>query len=243
MAWVFTLRIAFLLGLALLAVTKNVAPSFAKEDREIAENLPRKVPRNQAPTVRINGLVTSGAQERAYEAPDSSSTLLSVPESHVFYKNYQANFSWSDPKLQAALGIVPGAGSESRSFKRDGIVGKRSLPGGTADNPVFKASACAGCLAKQNGEVTSLSDLTVQYLRNNMLVSGSQLKDKCVFYTSVPDATSLTATIADKLEWWERVALGGASEHRGLSLKATQYACGSNKLTIWVSKAFLLCMS
>ncbi|KAK1990128.1 hypothetical protein LX36DRAFT_740624 [Colletotrichum falcatum] len=48
---------------------------------------------------------------------------------------------------------------------------------------------CLGCYRKLHGQRTDINDLTTENLVRAMLVSENELKDKCVFYTGVPDTS------------------------------------------------------
>ncbi len=219
----FTLWMLFvLLELAAIVHGKNLGPPPVKQDP--ARSTPRKNSRNKEPSVVVSGRVIRNPPKRNAEVAET----VTIPESHVFYENYQANFSWSDEKLRAALGIRDETGTTSDHAKRDGEIRKRT-PGGTVDNTLIKLPSCLGCIEANQGVVTSLKDLSTEYLERQILIPDSRLQDTCLFYTSVPPFT------AEPLEYWDRAALGGADRHTGLSSIATRWACSHNKVTIWVS--------
>lgn len=195
------LAIFFILS---VAVGKNVAPRTSKDPRGIA---------NKAPIVNIRG--HAGHEQ---EKPNGI-----LPE-HAFYQNYQANFSWSDKQLQAALGIRTVATGENIDKRH---ISKRT-PGSQPGDPVFKLPSCLGCIEAAAGRVTSINDLTTEWLEKQMLLPDSQLQNNCVFYTSVPKVTE------DATEYNIRQTMGHL-EHPGLSWFATNWACGKSFVSIWVS--------
>lgn len=210
------LRALLLISLCILAVGKHVAPS---------PNKARSPSGNKAPTVGIRGNVRHGTTGGLRKKDQSL-----VPESHVFYNNYQANFSWEDPRLAAALGIPEDVTPATNLLgKRDGHgrLHKRT-PGSGPNDPVFKLPSCLGCIEAQAGNTMGINDLTTEWLERQMTKTNQQLYNKCVFYTSVPRFWQ------DPIEFLARKRLGGQSKHHGLSKIASDYACSSNKFTIWV---------
>lgn len=190
-----------------ITIGKNVAPRTSKgSSKGIA---------NKAPLLHIRAHVQH-----------EQKTASDILPAHVFYGNYQTNFSWSDKQLQGALGIrnLADGEAERNLFKRTPGGGP---PGSQPGDPLWKAASCLGCLAAERGSTVTLADLTIEWLERYIMVPDSALQDTCVFYTSVRyDVT----TEADK-----RAALKH-EEHRGLSYFATDYACNNGKKTIWVSR-------
>ncbi|KAI1211221.1 uncharacterized protein F4807DRAFT_466539 [Annulohypoxylon truncatum] len=205
---------------------KNVAPPVVK--RRHAHPVPQNLHPNKAPSIKVTGQASHG-QKQTDSKPEEAAPVPYIPQDHVFYDSYQANFSWSDPALQAALGIRP---IPSQMNTRDGNIFKRS-PGSTPDDPIFKLPSCLGCYEASQGRTVTLADLTTEYLEQQILLPDSLLQDRCVFYTSVPDPRKDPLSTADRAEFFNRVALGGEDRHHGLSLIATKWACSNNKVTIW----------
>lgn len=225
------LRVFIIFTLSFSILGKNVAPPAVKHEPVIAnEQLPRSLPRNKAPSMKVTGRSSRGVQQ-VDSSPPETVPVPHISPDHVFYDSYQANFSWSDPALQAALGIRP---ASSELQQRDEIIVKRT-PGSAPGDPLVKTPSCLGCIEASNGQSVTLADLTTEYLENQILLRDSVLQDRCVFYTSVPNSFSFSP--ADLIELFDRRALGGADRHPGLSLIATNWACSSNKVTIWVSSA------
>ncbi|KAK1989624.1 hypothetical protein LX36DRAFT_676421 [Colletotrichum falcatum] len=81
---------------------------------------------------------------------------------------------------------------------------------------------CQGCYRKLHGQKTDMKDLTTAKLVKAILVSEDKLKDKCVFYTGVPDTER--ATQGKKL---------GLSPSETLAARAARYACSKNMYSIW----------
>lgn len=233
MALLNLLSVFIIFILSLSALGKNVAPP-AFKPRTVVQDAPRNLPRNKAPSMKVTG----GASRDLEQVESKSTESAPVPQvhqDHVFYDSYQSNFSWSDPALQAALGIRP-ASSELNT--RDNNLVKRT-PGSAPGDPLIKAPSCLGCIEASNGQTVTLADLNTGYLENQILLKpDSILQDRCVFYTSVPNALAGVLNPADLIELFDRKNLGGADTHPGLSLIATNWACSTNKVTIWVSSAF-----
>ncbi|KAI2463542.1 hypothetical protein F4781DRAFT_416265 [Annulohypoxylon bovei var. microspora] len=206
---------------------KNVAPPAVRQ--RSSQDTPRNLPQNKAPSMNVSG---RSSRPEQVDSKSLENAPLSVPQDHVFYDSYQANFSWSNPVLQTALGIRP---ASLELNKREGHLVHRA-PGGQLIDPIFKLPSCLGCIEASNGQTMTLEELTTEYLENQIILRpDSVLQDRCVFYTSVPNpataATKLSA--ADLTEYFNRVNLGGADRHPGLSLKATSWACSNKKVTIW----------
>lgn len=217
------LRALMLVSLCMFALARNVAP-YAQKDT-LPRNQARHPPRQKAPSINIKGGVRHGSNGRRFN--DNAAV---VPESHVFYNNYRVNFSWQDPQLVAALGIPAELTPATNLFDKrsDHRLSKRA-PGSSPSDPVFKLPSCLGCIQAQAGNIVSLNDLTVEWLERQMTKTDAQLRNKCVFYTSVPKIRE------DENEYNDRGDLGGQDKHAGLSKIASDYACRSNKYTIWVS--------
>lgn len=219
-------HVLLLFSYSILVLGKNVAPRAVKKDA--LQYGPRNFPGNKAPSLKV----TRGS--KPWTEKDSSQqkpNIAGVPKDHVFYENYQINSSWSDPRLQAALGIPKSLRS------RDEHLVKRT-PGSKPGDPIFKLPSCVGCMKAAAGtEKVTLQTLSTDYLQRNMKPN-LNIQDTCLFYTSVPDPTK-TLNPRDFEEWTDRYALGGQEQHGGLSKIATDYACGSNKITIWVRVANL----
>ncbi|KAK8091451.1 hypothetical protein PG997_001812 [Apiospora hydei] len=232
-------------ALSALVVGKNFGPPPLIRD-EVTKPAAsgRSAENNRAPGVRMTGHMSHHApagHRRDNEGTSNDLTdrdmLSHVPETHIFYRNFQINYSWTDERLLQALGARPKRGEEAASSKllldKRGsgghALGKRSPPGGSPGNPIFKVSACLGCLQAQQGVVTSLDDLSTEYLEQQILLTDQQMLDRCVFYTSVPSWEE------DRKERLKRRELGGEGQHTGLSKIATDWACRNNKVTIWVS--------
>ncbi len=167
--------------------------------------------RNQAPKVNIESSVE-------FKAPSTQATKHPpVPEDHIFYSNYQANFTWNTPGLQRTL--------YGDTTPRNGPrLGKRN-PFAKVYGPAFNIPSCLGCIEADAGIKTSLSDFSTSYFEGQLLYNNAQLKNKCLFYSAVEDLT----------DGLRRRFLPGADRHRGLSKVAADWACGQGMLTIWVS--------
>lgn len=141
---------------------------------------------------------------------------------HVFQSNYRTNFSWEDNSLQDRLW----RGKEKQRRQDSLSTGKlaKRAPTTTVLGTVIKLPSCAGCIRQSvTGEQANLNTLTPDYLKTVMLMSQSQLLDRCVFYTSVEDQSDAT----------QRWLLGGADTHPSLSKIATDWANPQNLVTIW----------
>jgi hypothetical protein len=216
----------FLLAIFFIsAQARNVSPSGSTHGADVTE--PRDSLMGRTPIVNIKGSIRHSYDRGAHTKEKPCSP---VSESHVFYNNYQANFSWDDPRLAASLGVPDGTSFGMRPVtKRDGNshLHKRA-PGSSPNDPVFKLPSCLGCIEAQKGNTVTLDDLTESYLRRQITKTPPQLYNKCVFYTSVPPYGG-----GENTEHLERVALGGSHRHKGLSEIATRYACENDKFTIW----------
>ncbi|KAK0757406.1 hypothetical protein N5P37_010129 [Trichoderma harzianum] len=182
-----------------LAFGKNVAPRTLHTPKGIT---------NKASAVNVRG-------HKDTEQKLSNDVL---PE-HIFYGNYQVNFSWNNKQLQAALGIRPLPSLDKRNIVK-------RTPGSQPGDPVFKLPSCLGCIEAAAGKVTSINDLTTEWLEKQILLPDSQLMNRCVFYTSVPKENE------DKAEWDLRQTMGHL-DHPGLSWFATDWACNHKLLSIW----------
>lgn len=207
----------------MLAIARNVAPAGGpKQGRPKFES---KSSLNKAPAITMDS-------KRSNTFGRNGTRASTTPE-HVFYRNYQARFSWEDDKLKAALGIVAEASGEmepvsSRGLSKRAPAGAR--PGSNPSAPLLQAPSCLGCIKKLMGEVNTIKDLDTRYLEQQIEIPDNQLNNRCVFYTSVP------TQIQDRDQWNARVALGVETTHPGLSKIATQWACKKGLVTIWVSK-------
>lgn len=215
------LRALMLFALLMLTVSKNVAPSSSKHPA--LDGTSAQSSRNRAPVVNVKGSV---------HGPNHKSTQPPVPESHVFYNNYKLNFSWEDPLLQAALGVTARETTTTGSHfnKRGSNHLSKRTPGSSKNDPVFKVPSCLGCIEASMGLKVTLADLSVRFLETQITKTDAQLKNKCLFYTSVPRQGQ---------ELRDRNDLGGAEKHSGLSKIATDYACNNNLYTIWVCENIL----
>lgn len=184
-----------------LAFGKNVAPRTLQSPKTIA---------NKAPAVNAHN--HKGTEQKF------SNDIL---PGHVFYENYQVDFSWNNKQLQAALGIRPLPSLDKRNIVK-------RTPGSQPGDPVFKLPSCLGCIEAAAGKVTSINDLTTEWLEKQILLPDSQLQNRCVFYTSVPKENE------DKAEWDLRQTMGHL-DHPGLSWFATDWACKHKLLSIWVN--------
>ncbi|ETS76427.1 hypothetical protein PFICI_11814 [Pestalotiopsis fici W106-1] len=217
------LRALALFMACVVVLGKNFGPPQRRQD---AARQKIKGPRNKSPVVKATGDISFGSE--GHKQPLQRRTT--VPEDHVFFDNYQANFSWSDPAVRAGLGIRGPVGDSSH-LDHYGALFKRtpgSFPGSDASNPAFRAASCLGCLKRQNGEPvkSTIAELSTTYLESKLLKRGPELLGKCVFYTSVP------GWLEDPQEKFDRRLLGG-NEHPGLSKIATDWACGKGYYTIW----------
>lgn len=153
-----------------------------------------------------------------YSGHASRHSGMELSKDHVFHDNYQSDFSWDYERLQDRLWR-----GQSKQ-KRD--IAKRAPAGATVLGTVIKLPSCAGCIKQAiTGEQASLNTLTSDYFKTAMLLTQSQLLDRCVFYTSVEAQEDANA------RWF----LGGAAEHPSLSKIATDWANGNgnNLVTIW----------
>lgn len=215
---------------------KNIASPAARGEPPAPDEA-NTLSRNQAPFMQVTGGRVSRDLKPLVDAnPPETAPVHGVSHDHVFYDSYNANFSWSDPMLQAALGIRPA--SLELNGRDDNLV-KRS-PGSSPSDAAIKASSCMGCLEASNGQVVTLATLDTAYLEKQILLKpDSILLGRCLFYTSVPNpATAFIAlSPADLVEYFDRKSLGGADTHPGLSRIATSWACDRNLVTIWVSSS------
>jgi hypothetical protein len=176
--------------------------------------------KNIGPSVQVSSSFEFG-QER--------SGASQVPADHVFFANYQKNFSWHDDALLERLwhGRRPNDTEKKALAKR--------APTTVVGDAVFKLPSCLGCMrAALLDQTASLDSLTRVFLQQQILILTAQLQSRCVFYTGVQDHSDYLKHLA---------LLGTASgtfEHPNLSKLATDWACSSNKGTIWVSQELSL---
>ncbi|KAI0141567.1 hypothetical protein GGR57DRAFT_487138 [Xylariaceae sp. FL1272] len=155
-----------------------------------------------------------------------SDTSFSLPHEHVFYPNSQINVSWDDPELMRRLWS-----GRSDTTKKD------SMPSPTEKNPfrkrtvprvlgtLWKIPSCLGCAEARNtvGKGT-IGMLTEAYLETVLIKSDRELKDTCLFYTSLTGDSEMLANLGP----WYRGRREG-----GLSLPARDYSCSNGLTTIW----------
>ncbi|KAH0491930.1 hypothetical protein TgHK011_003331 [Trichoderma gracile] len=197
---------------ALLAIIMALSVAFGKNVAPRHFKIPKGIT-NKAPVVKFQDLA----------APEQKASSNILPD-HVFYENYRANFSWSDKRLQAALGIRPSTKGKNGSSNDKRSIVKRTP--GDPNNPLLKLPSCLGCIEAYNGKVTTINDLTTEWLEQQLLEKDNQLQDRCVFYTSVLEPS------VDLIEYTERKAMGH-NDHPGLSWFATEWACSLGMVSIW----------
>ncbi len=136
---------------------------------------------------------------------------------------------WGDQRL-----LVPQAAAP-QTYQLD----KRSPP--RKIGPLVITAGCLGCKEAQTpGREASLDTLTVPYLMQTTRVPRSELRDKCLFYTSITPAGKEQADVPAESRDFPRAqklrpfgVLGKTPW--GLSKHAARYACDNGLLTLWVS--------
>jgi hypothetical protein len=176
--------------------------------------------KNIGPSVQVSS---------SFEFDQERSGAPQVPADHVFFANYQKNFSWHDDALLERLwhGLRPNDTEKKALAKR--------APTTVVGDAVFKLPSCLGCMrAALLDQTASLDSLTRVFLQQQILIPTAQLQNRCVFYTGVQDHSDYLKRLA----LWNTAS--GTFEHPNLSKLATDWACSSNKVTIWVSQELSL---
>lgn len=144
-----------------------------------------------------------------------------------FRQNHLVKISWDDPTLWGALGGGRPFPSSSSGFSAQPHQTRKTLTRRADDRTVMpgswpQAKHCLGCRKETRGDRMEIGDLTTDWLVDQILLSKDQMKDRCVFYTGVPNDERAVEGKALQL---------GAEEN--LSAKAAAWACNRNLVSLW----------
>lgn len=143
-----------------------------------------------------------------------------------FKRNNNLKISWDHPEVVRQLWrgkpVPSGLSSPSGGIARRALVkrndGRTEMPGGWP-----QSKHCLGCFKRNQDGPVEINDLSTDWLVTQILVSEEDMKDKCVFYTGVPNDER------EELAFW-------LADGENLSPSAAKWACDNGLLSLWVRK-------